>query len=151
MASETEDPIDWSHPPPSWAVPPERLVHSINHCTSVCCMAMSVVWQCLLYGNVCCMAMSVVWQCRLYGNVCCMALSVVWLCPLYGKLRCMVSSVAWQCPLRIQRNLYSRKYMHDDPYQKLVTETFRIIILNPLIFSLAKNVMRTRTLFPVLC
>ena len=30
MASETVDPIDWSHPPPSWAVPPERLVHSIN-------------------------------------------------------------------------------------------------------------------------
>ena len=25
MASETIDPIDWSHPPPSWAVPPERL------------------------------------------------------------------------------------------------------------------------------
>ena len=32
MASETVDPIDWSHPPPSWAVPPERLVHSINRC-----------------------------------------------------------------------------------------------------------------------
>ena len=32
MASETVDPIDWSHPPPSWAVPPERLVHSINQC-----------------------------------------------------------------------------------------------------------------------
>ena len=30
MASETVDPIDWSHPPPSWAVPPKRLVHSIN-------------------------------------------------------------------------------------------------------------------------
>ena len=30
MASETVDPIDWSHPPPSWAVPPERHVHSIN-------------------------------------------------------------------------------------------------------------------------
>ena len=34
MASETVDPIDWSHPPPTWAVPPERLVHSINQCTS---------------------------------------------------------------------------------------------------------------------
>ena len=33
MASETVDPIDWSHLPPSWAVPPERLVHSINQCT----------------------------------------------------------------------------------------------------------------------
>ena len=33
MASETVDPIDWSHPPPSWAVPPERLVHSINQCS----------------------------------------------------------------------------------------------------------------------
>ena len=32
MASETLDPIDWSHPSPSWAVPPERLVHSINQC-----------------------------------------------------------------------------------------------------------------------
>ena len=32
MASETVDPIDWSHPPPSWAVLPERLVHSINQC-----------------------------------------------------------------------------------------------------------------------
>ena len=32
MESETVDPIDWSHPPPSWAVPPERLVHSINQC-----------------------------------------------------------------------------------------------------------------------
>ena len=32
MASETVDPIDWSHPPPSWAVPPERQVHSINQC-----------------------------------------------------------------------------------------------------------------------
>ena len=28
----TVDPIDWSHPPPSWAVPPERLLHSINQC-----------------------------------------------------------------------------------------------------------------------
>ena len=32
MASETVDPIDWSHPPPSWAVPPESLVHSTNQC-----------------------------------------------------------------------------------------------------------------------
>ena len=32
MASETVDPIDWSHPSPSWAVPPERLLHSINQC-----------------------------------------------------------------------------------------------------------------------
>ena len=32
MASETVDPIDWSHPPPSWAVPPEGLVQSINQC-----------------------------------------------------------------------------------------------------------------------
>ena len=32
MASETVDPIDWSHSPPLWAVPPERLVHSINQC-----------------------------------------------------------------------------------------------------------------------
>ena len=32
MASETVDPIDWSHPPPSWAVPLGRLVHSINQC-----------------------------------------------------------------------------------------------------------------------
>ena len=30
MASETLDPIDWSHPPPSWAVAPECLVYSIN-------------------------------------------------------------------------------------------------------------------------
>ena len=34
IASETVDPIDWSHPPPSWVVPPERLVHSINRCSS---------------------------------------------------------------------------------------------------------------------
>ena len=32
MASETVYPIDWSHPPPSWAVTPERFVHSINQC-----------------------------------------------------------------------------------------------------------------------
>ena len=32
MASETVNPIDWSHSPPSWAVPPERHVHSINQC-----------------------------------------------------------------------------------------------------------------------
>ena len=32
MASEAVDPINWSHPLPSWAVPPERLVHSINQC-----------------------------------------------------------------------------------------------------------------------
>ena len=32
MASETVDPIDWSHPPPLWAVPPERHVPSINQC-----------------------------------------------------------------------------------------------------------------------
>ena len=32
MASETVDPIDWSHSPPSLAVPPERLVHSMNQC-----------------------------------------------------------------------------------------------------------------------
>ena len=34
MASETVDSIDWSHPPPSLAVPPERLVHSVNRCSS---------------------------------------------------------------------------------------------------------------------
>ena len=34
MASETVDPIDWSHPSPSWAVPPEQVVHSINQCSS---------------------------------------------------------------------------------------------------------------------
>ena len=32
MASETVDPIDWSHPPPSWAVLPERHVYGINEC-----------------------------------------------------------------------------------------------------------------------
>ena len=32
MASETVDPIDWSHSPPSWAAPPELHVHSINQC-----------------------------------------------------------------------------------------------------------------------
>ena len=32
MASETVDPIFRSHPPPSWAVSPERHVHSINQC-----------------------------------------------------------------------------------------------------------------------
>ena len=32
MASEMLDPIDWSNPPPSWAVPIDRLVHSINQC-----------------------------------------------------------------------------------------------------------------------
>ena len=32
MASKTVDPIDWLYPPPSGAVPPERLVHSINQC-----------------------------------------------------------------------------------------------------------------------
>ena len=34
MASETVGPIDWWHPPPSCAVSPERLVHSINQCSS---------------------------------------------------------------------------------------------------------------------
>ena len=34
MASQTVDPIDWSHPPTSWVVPPERLVPSINRCSS---------------------------------------------------------------------------------------------------------------------
>ena len=34
MASETVDPIDWLHPPPSWAVPPERDVQSINRASS---------------------------------------------------------------------------------------------------------------------
>ena len=34
MASETVDPIDWSHPTPSWVVPPERLVYSINRCST---------------------------------------------------------------------------------------------------------------------
>ena len=33
MASEMVDPIDWSHTQPSWAVPPERLVNSINQGT----------------------------------------------------------------------------------------------------------------------
>ena len=33
MASETVEPIDWSHPLLSWAVPPERPVHSINQCS----------------------------------------------------------------------------------------------------------------------
>ena len=32
MASEAVDPIVWTHPPPSWAVPPERHVQSINQC-----------------------------------------------------------------------------------------------------------------------
>ena len=33
MAAETVDPIVWLHLPPSWAAPPERLVHSINRCS----------------------------------------------------------------------------------------------------------------------
>ena len=33
MVSEKVDPIDRSHPPPSWVVPPERLVHRINQCS----------------------------------------------------------------------------------------------------------------------
>ena len=32
MASETVDLIDWSHPPCSWAVPPEQLMHSRYQC-----------------------------------------------------------------------------------------------------------------------
>ena len=35
-ASETLDPIDWSHPPPVWAVLSENHVHSINSATSAC-------------------------------------------------------------------------------------------------------------------
>ena len=35
MASEMVDPIDWSHPLPSWAIPPELLVHSIKGAVSV--------------------------------------------------------------------------------------------------------------------
>ena len=35
MTSETVDPIDWSHPPPSWAVPPELLLlHGVNEPTN---------------------------------------------------------------------------------------------------------------------
>ena len=31
MASETVEPIDWSHPPSSWAVPPElHVLHCVN-------------------------------------------------------------------------------------------------------------------------
>ena len=31
MAPETVDPIDWSNPPPSWAVPPElHVLHGLN-------------------------------------------------------------------------------------------------------------------------
>ena len=31
MASDTVDPIDWSHPPPSWAIPPElHVLHGVN-------------------------------------------------------------------------------------------------------------------------
>ena len=31
MASETVDPIDWSHPPPSWSVPPElHVLYGVN-------------------------------------------------------------------------------------------------------------------------
>ena len=31
MASEMVDPIYWSHPPPSWAVPPElHVIHGLN-------------------------------------------------------------------------------------------------------------------------
>ena len=32
MASETVDPIDWSHPPPAWAVRSESPMHSVNQC-----------------------------------------------------------------------------------------------------------------------
>ena len=34
MASETLDPIDWSHPPTLMGSTPERLVYSINRCSS---------------------------------------------------------------------------------------------------------------------
>ena len=37
----TVDPIDWSHPPFSWAVPPERLLQSINPCSSAKAMIRS--------------------------------------------------------------------------------------------------------------
>ena len=51
MASETVDPIDWSHPPPSCTVPPERHVQSINRCSlsstgnRSCCVA----WEATLH------------------------------------------------------------------------------------------------------
>ena len=47
MASETVDPIDWLHPPPSWAVSPEHHVHSINQCN------LSGTWTCnrSMWGN----------------------------------------------------------------------------------------------------
>ena len=33
MATGTVDPIDWWHPPPSWAYPLSTFVHSINQCS----------------------------------------------------------------------------------------------------------------------
>ena len=47
MASETVDPIDRSHPPPSWAVVPERHVHSINHCS----LGGTRTWNRSMQGN----------------------------------------------------------------------------------------------------
>ena len=42
MASETVDPIDWSHPLPSWAVPHERFVRSLNQSTIIKCLYCAV-------------------------------------------------------------------------------------------------------------
>ena len=47
MASETVDPIVWSHTTPSWAVPPERLVHSINQCN----LSGNRTYNCCMRGN----------------------------------------------------------------------------------------------------
>ena len=47
MASETVDPIDWSHHPPSWTVPPQRLEHRINQCN----LSGTRTCNCSLRGN----------------------------------------------------------------------------------------------------
>ena len=46
-ASETVDIIDWLHPPPSWAVPPECLVPSINQCN----LSRNQTCNCSMRGN----------------------------------------------------------------------------------------------------
>ena len=68
MASETVDPIGWSHPPPSWT--PERHVHSINQCNPSGTRTCNRSMRCNHLAFAATQGISTIWKSKTMRNAC---------------------------------------------------------------------------------
>ena len=120
MASERVDPIDWSHPPPSWAVPSERLVHSINQCTQLDSNV-----NCSMWGNHLAYAatqstkfsISLCWLIRVGYSPCIgalqMSLPLPMVCPLMIRIITSYITFCQRCMMRRYFLTNWQVFVHD--------------------------------------